>query len=34
LKTLRRELERIIAQCGGGVVAECRIIEALSSHSD
>lgn len=30
LTALRRELDRIISQCGHGTVAECRIIEALS----
>ncbi len=30
LRALRRELDRMIAQCGCGTVAECRIIEALS----
>jgi Cu(I)-responsive transcriptional regulator len=30
LHALRQELDRLIAQCGCGTVAECRIIEALS----
>jgi Cu(I)-responsive transcriptional regulator len=30
LEALRRELASMIAQCGCGSVAECRIIEALS----
>jgi Cu(I)-responsive transcriptional regulator len=30
LRALRRELGRMIAQCGCGTVADCRIIEALS----
>jgi Cu(I)-responsive transcriptional regulator len=30
LAALRRELDRIISQCGHGTIAECRIIEALS----
>ncbi|HZV17834.1 MAG TPA: helix-turn-helix domain-containing protein [Sphingobium sp.] len=29
LEALRRELAAIIASCGGGTVADCRIIEAL-----
>ena len=29
LTALRRELSAVIASCGGGTVAECRIIEAL-----
>jgi Cu(I)-responsive transcriptional regulator len=29
LTALRRELSSVIASCGGGTVAECRIIEAL-----
>lgn len=34
LKALRRELKNIIDQCGGGTIAECRIIEALAPHVD
>lgn len=30
LTALRRELSAVIALCGGGTVAECRIIEALA----
>jgi Cu(I)-responsive transcriptional regulator len=30
LAALRRELARLIATCGGGVVADCRILEALA----
>jgi len=30
LKAMRRELSTIIDQCGCGVIADCRIIEALS----
>ena len=33
LEALRRELARIISQCGHGTVAECRIIVALSPAS-
>ena len=29
LTALRRELSAVIASCGGGTVAQCRIIEAL-----
>jgi Cu(I)-responsive transcriptional regulator len=29
LQALRRELRSVIDSCGGGTVAECRIIEAL-----
>ena len=30
LRRLQRELIRMVAQCRGGKVAECRVIEALS----
>lgn len=30
LTALRRELSAVIQSCGGGIVAECRIIEALA----
>jgi DNA-binding transcriptional MerR regulator len=30
LRRLQRELIRMVAQCRGGRVAECRVIEALS----
>ena len=30
LTALRRELSAVIASCGGGTVAKCRIIEALA----
>lgn len=30
LTALRRELSAVVASCGGGTVAECRIIEALA----
>lgn len=33
LKSLRRELDSLIRQCHSGTVAECRIIDALGSHS-
>ncbi len=35
LKRLAKELKRINGQClGGGKIADCRIIEALSPHDD
>ncbi len=33
LKALETELERMIAECAHGVVADCRVIEALGDHS-
>jgi DNA-binding transcriptional MerR regulator len=33
LAALRLELERMVAQCAGGRIADCRIIEALGRHS-
>lgn len=32
LQSLKAELDRMIDQCGCGVVADCRIIESLSPH--
>ncbi len=32
LETLRKELQRIIKQCRGGQIADCRIIKALANH--
>lgn len=32
LMTLRRELDRMIGECGGGEVGQCRIIEVLRDH--
>ncbi len=32
LEALGRELERMIAQCKGGRVGQCRIIEVLADH--
>jgi len=29
---LRAELERMVAECRGGRVAECRVIEVLADH--
>ena len=31
LEALRGELKRMIAQCSGGQIADCRVIEALGS---
>ena len=33
LKAMKGELERMILQCTGDKVADCRIIEVLSDHS-
>ena len=33
LQSLKGELERMIAQCRGGSIADCRIIEALGTPS-
>lgn len=33
LLALRRELERMIAACAGGVISDCRIIEALDTSA-
>ncbi|WP_018634351.1 MerR family transcriptional regulator [Neomegalonema perideroedes] len=33
LKALEAELERMIADCAHGVVADCRVIEVLGDHS-
>ena len=33
LRSMERELKRMIRQCDGGIVAECRIIEVLADHS-
>jgi DNA-binding transcriptional MerR regulator len=32
LRLLQRELQRMLTQCRGGRIANCRIIEALSDH--
>lgn len=34
LTALKAELERMIARCRGGRIADCRVIEALSDHGD
>lgn len=33
LTALKAELERMIAQCAQGTVADCRVIESLGDHS-
>jgi DNA-binding transcriptional MerR regulator len=33
LEALKGELERMIVQCGGGRIAECRVIEVLADHN-
>ncbi len=33
LQALERELSRMLVQCRGGPVADCRVIEILSDHS-
>jgi DNA-binding transcriptional MerR regulator len=32
LQALRLELERMIAQCSGGRISDCRVIEVLGDH--
>ena len=33
LRALKSELERMVAECNGGRIAECRVIEVLKDHS-
>lgn len=33
LTSLKRELERMVSQCAGGKVENCRVIEVLADHS-
>jgi len=33
LAALKAELERMVAQCAGGTVRDCRVIEVLGDHS-
>ena len=33
LMALKAELERMLAQCGQGRIAECHVIEVLADHS-
>ena len=32
--SLKLELERMIEQCKGGRIAECRVIEVLADHAE
>ena len=34
LTALKSELERMLAQCAGGRIADCRVIEALGDHTE
>ncbi|QNM83333.1 helix-turn-helix domain-containing protein [Sphingomonas sabuli] len=34
LQSLKSELERMVRQCQGGHVAECKIIDTLNDHKD
>jgi DNA-binding transcriptional MerR regulator len=34
LKALKRELRRMVAQCSGGRISDCRVIEALNDHAN
>lgn len=33
LMALKAELERMVAQCAGGSIADCRVIEVLGDHA-
>ena len=33
LTALKKELERMVVQCAGGSIADCRVIEVLGNHS-
>lgn len=33
LRALQRELERMVVQCRGGRIADCKVIEVLADHS-
>lgn len=33
LLALKSELERMVAQCAGGKIADCRVIESLGNHA-
>lgn len=33
LTALKAELERMLVQCAGGVIADCRVIEVLGDHA-
>ena len=32
LMALKAELERMVVQCAGGKIADCRVIEVLADH--
>ena len=34
LRALRKELKRMVAECDGDSVAECRVLEVLRDHSE
>ena len=34
LQALQTELERMISECAGGLVADCRVLEVLRDHSE
>lgn len=34
LLALKRELRRMVAQCSGGRISDCRVIEALNDHAN
>jgi len=34
LQALKKELKRMIAECAGGSVADCRVLEVLRDHSE
>jgi len=34
LEALRGELKRMIGQCSGGVVSQCRVLEVLRDHGE
>ncbi|RMC32055.1 MerR family transcriptional regulator [Paracoccus alkanivorans] len=34
LEALRAELKRMIGECSGGAVADCRVLEVLRDHSE
>jgi len=33
LQALKRELERMVRQCAGGHIGQCRVIEVLADHA-
>ena len=33
LNALKRELKRMVQECAGGQIAQCRVIEVLADHS-